>query len=141
MQQNITNFEQRFCYKCHAPAGFNDFQCARCGCRALRTKKTIRVLGGVLVFLGGFIAAMMAAVAIFMVGAFSKLPQSKISGEEDKLLFAFGIVGLTFAVGVAFSIAGVLQIIFGKRNALVVWVSLGLVGILLVAGKIFTTFY
>jgi hypothetical protein len=141
MQQNISNPEQRFCYKCHYPAGFADVACPRCGCRALRTKKTIRVLGGVLVFLGGFISALMAVVMVFMLGVFAKADAAKFRGEEDKMLFAVGIIGLTFAVGVAFSIAGVLQIIFGRRNTIVVWIALGLVVVLLVAGKIFTTFY
>jgi ribosomal protein L40E len=141
MQQNLYNPEQRFCYKCHHPADISDVVCRRCGCRMLRTKKTIRVLGGVLVFLGGFISAMMAVVMVFMLGVFAKADAAKFRGEEDKMLFAVGIVGLTFAVGVAFSIAGVLQIIFGRRNTIVVWISLGLVAVLLIAGKIFTTFY
>lgn len=138
MQQNLTKQEQRFCYKCHHPAGFSDAQCARCGSRALRTTKTIRLLGGVLVVLGGFIAVMMAAVAALMVGVFAQAEASKFRGEEDKMLFAFGIIGLTFTVGAAFAIAGVWQIIVGRRNTVIVWIALILVGILVIAGRIFT---
>lgn len=139
MQQNITDPNQRFCYKCHYPASIADVKCPRCG-GALKTKSTIRILGGVLVFLGGFIAVLMLGVMVLMFGIFAQTPASKIRGEEDKVFWAIGIVGLTFGVGVSFAIAGLWQIIFGKRNKYIVWISVALVVFLLVAGSIFRTF-
>jgi hypothetical protein len=138
MQQNIINFRQRFCYKCHRPAGVSDVKCAHCG-GVLRTKTTIRVLGGVLVFLGGFIAAMMAFVAVFMYGALAQTEARRFTGSETELLFAVGIIGLTFVVGLAFALAGVWQIIFGRRNTIIVWISVGLVIVLFVIGRIFVS--
>ncbi|HEY0427260.1 MAG TPA: hypothetical protein VGC76_05600 [Pyrinomonadaceae bacterium] len=142
MQQNFTNLEQRFCYKCHYPAGSMDSNCPRCGSRALRTKKTIRLLGVMLVVLGGFIAAMMAGVMILIAGVFAN-PESavKLKSDETEMLFAFGIIGLTFTVGVSFALAGVWQIIFGRRNTIIVWIALILVGILVIAGRIFTSMH
>ena len=137
MQQNLINPDQRFCYKCHYPAAAQAVNCSRCGSRALKTRKSIRILGGVLVFLGGIIAAMMAGVMVLMLGIFSQTPASRLRGDEDKVMLAVGIIGLTFAVGVAFMAAGVWQIIFGKRNALIVWIALIMVGILLVVGRFF----
>jgi MFS family permease len=136
MQQNITDPNQRFCYKCHCPASISDVRCPRCG-GPLKTKANIRLLGGVLVFLGGFIAVLMLGVMVLIFGIFSQTPASKIKGEEAKALWAIGVVGLTFGVGVAFAIAGMWQIIFGRRNKYIVWVSLALVVILLIAGRIF----
>jgi hypothetical protein len=137
MQQNIINSQTRFCYKCHRPAGAFDPKCQRCGCKALRTKATIRTLGGVLIFLGGFISALMAVVGVVFYGVLAQADRRQVNASEGELLFAAGIIALTFAVGVAFAFAGVWQIIFGRRNGLIVWISIGLVIALLVAGKIF----
>lgn len=138
MQQNIINSQTpRFCYKCHHPAGSFDVKCVRCG-GVLRTKATIRILGGVLIFLGGFISTIMAFVAMFMYGALTqKANGSRFNGSEAELMFAVGIIGLTFVVGVAFALAGVWQIVFGRRNTVIVWISIGLVIVLLVVGRIF----
>ena len=137
MQQNIINTQQRFCYKCHYPAGAFDKNCRRCGSAALRTKATIRILGGVLVFLGGFISAMMAFIGMFIYGALARTGGSRFNGSENELIFAAGIIGLTFIVGISFALAGLWQIIFGRRNTFIVWVSIGLVIVLLVIGRIF----
>lgn len=140
MQTNIINSQpQRFCYKCHRPAGAFDQKCQRCGSKALRTKATIRILGGVLIFLGGFISAMMAAVGVLVYGVLAQADARKVNASETELLFAVGIIGLTFVVGLAFALAGAWQLIFGRRNSFIVWVSIGLVMVLLVIGKIFVT--
>ncbi|HEX8738012.1 MAG TPA: hypothetical protein VF721_21950 [Pyrinomonadaceae bacterium] len=136
MQQNIINSQPRFCYKCHRPAGDFDKRCQRCG-GVVRTKATIRILGGVLVFLGGFISVLMAFVGLFMYGALMQTNGSRFNGSEKELLFAVGIIGLTFVVGISFALAGLWQIIFGRRNTFIVWISIGLVIVLFVIGKIF----
>lgn len=138
MQQNIINTEQRFCYKCHYPAGAADSNCQRCGSRSLKTKTAIRTLGGLLVALGGFISLMMAAVMSFMVKTLAWTDDPKLKGEETEMMFAFGIIGLTFAVGLAFAAAGVWQMIFGRRNAVIVYLALIMVVILLIGGRIFS---
>jgi ribosomal protein L40E len=138
MQQNIINTQPRFCYKCHCPAGAFDKQCRRCGCAALRTKATIRILGGVLVFLGGFISALMAFIGMFIYGALMHDGgASRFKGSDTELLLVIGIIALTFVVGVSFALAGLWQMIFGRRNSFIVWVSISLVITLLVIGKIF----
>lgn len=136
MQQNISNPNQRFCYKCHYPASVSDVRCPRCG-GTLKTKANIRILGGVLVFLGGFIAAIMLGVMVLMLGLFAQTPASRLKGEEGTALLALGIVGLVFAVGIAFAVAGLWQLIFGKRNKWIVWLSIGLLVIVFVLGRIF----
>jgi hypothetical protein len=136
MQQNIINSKPRFCYKCHRPAGDFDKRCQHCG-GVVRTKATIRILGGVLIFLGGFISVMMAFVGLFMYGALMQTNGSRFNGSESELMFAAGIIGLTFVVGISFALAGLWQIIFGRRNTVIVWVSVGLVIVLFVIGKIF----
>ena len=103
----------------------------------MKTKTNIRTLGGVLVVLGGFISAMMAAVITFMFQAFSGTNGAKFNGDETQMLFVVGIIGLTFTVGAAFALAGVWQMIFGRRNTIIVWIAFGLVAILVVVGKIF----
>jgi MFS family permease len=136
MQQNIINTQPRFCYKCHHPAGNFDKKCVRCG-GVVRTKATIRILGVVLVFLGGFISALMAFIGMFIYGALMQSNGSRFNGSENELLLVVGIIGLTFVVGISFALAGLWQIIFGRRNTIIVWVSIGLVIVLFVVGRIF----
>lgn len=136
MQQNLTDPNQRFCYKCHYPAAVSDVRCPRCG-GPLKTKASIRILGGVLVFLGGFIAVIMLGVLVLMLGIFAQAPASKIKGEEGKALLAVSIILGTLGIGVAFAIAGLWQIIFAKRNKWIVWISIALVVVVFIIGRIF----
>jgi hypothetical protein len=137
MQQNIINSETRFCYKCHRPAGSFDKSCAHCGA-VVRTKATIRMLGGVMVFLGGFISALMAFVGTFLYSQLTREGGAVyFHGTDGELLLVVGIIALTFVVGVSFALAGLSQMIFGRRNSFIVWVSISLVIALLIIGKIF----
>jgi hypothetical protein len=136
MQQNIINSTSRFCYKCHHPAGDFDKRCQRCG-GVVRTKATIRILGGVLVALGCFVSSIMALVAVYAYGAVMGMNGRSFSGTKTDLMFAAGIIGLTFVVGVSFALAGLWQIIFGRRNTFIVWISIGLAIALFVIGQIF----
>jgi magnesium-transporting ATPase (P-type) len=136
MQPNIPDPNVRFCYKCHYRASVSDGRCPRCG-GSLKTKANIRLLGGVLVFLGGFISVIMLGVMVLMFGIFAQAPASKMRGEEGKALMAVAIVAAVFAIGASFAIAGLWQIIFAKRNKWIVWASIGLVVLVLIAGRIF----
>ncbi len=136
MQQNLYDPNQRFCYKCHFPARPADARCPRCG-GALKTRANIRMLGGVLVFLGGFIAVIMLGVLALMIGIFAQTPASKVRGEEAKVMLALGVVLATLGIGISFAVAGLWQIIFGKRNKWIVWISLALVVVTFIVGRIF----
>ena len=103
----------------------------------LKTRSAIRWLGVALVFIGGFIALIMLGVLALIIGIFAQTPASKIRGEEGKAIFAVGVVLATLGIGIAFGVAGLWQIIFGKRNRWIVWISLALVVITFLVGRIF----
>ena len=136
MQQNLSESKLRICYKCNYEGITPNKQCPRCS-RFLYTQARIRVLGAVLIFLGGFIAVMMAAIIFFVFNIASGNAQGqRFTGDEMQLLFVLGILGLTLAVGVSFMIAGLWQVIFGRRNKIIVWICLALVFITFALGGI-----
>ena len=128
MQQNITDPSQRFCYRCDHPASVSDEVCPLCG-GALRTRENIRTLGCVLILLGGIASA----VTLWI---FTKVDPAKINAG-GKASFAVGILVAVFAIGVSIAIAGLWQMIFGRRNKWIVWFAIALVGIVVVATEIF----
>jgi len=136
MQQNLSESKLRMCYKCRYEGITPDKQCPRCG-GTLYTQAKVRFLGVILIFLGGFIAAMMAGIIYFAYNVVSgNAKGQRFDGTETQMLFIFGILGLVFAVGVAFAIAGIWQVIFGRRNMIIIWISLALVVITFAVGGI-----
>jgi hypothetical protein len=100
--------------------------CPKCG-RPLITAQTFRLLGFVLVFLGGLLAIVGASLMIFAA--------PRLVGGMGIKLFVFSIFGFLFAVGLAIAASGFWQIFFGERSQ-----SLGsvvivlLIALLLIAG-------
>lgn len=84
----------------------------------------MRVLGGVLVFLGGTLLAGMAVFAFLMFGVIqnSDNPGSttRFTGSESAMMFIFGILALVFFFGLVAFAAGSWQLIFGRRNLILV---------------------
>ena len=95
------------------------------------------MLGVALIFIGGLISAIMLGVMVLMLGIFAQTPASKLKGEEGAALLAVGIVGLVFAVGGAFALAGLWQVIFARRNKWIVYISIGILVVVFVLGRIF----
>ena len=61
---------------------------------------------------------------------------TKFTGTENDMLFMFAIFGLVFFIGLTSFVAGLWQVIFGKRNLILVWIMLALGGIFFIVGTI-----
>lgn len=100
-------------------------RCPKCGQRLI-TPQTFKLLGWLLLFLGGLLA--LAAVSLTILVA-PRLPE--VRGGLSGRLFILGVFGFLLAVGLTFMTAGLWQVLFGKRSQSLV--ALGIVLLLALA--------
>jgi hypothetical protein len=51
---------------------------------------------------------------------------SRFTGTRSDMLFMYGVFGLVLVFGLTSLVAGLWQLIFGKRNMMLVWIMLSL---------------
>jgi hypothetical protein len=127
--------KHRSCFKCKYEIESADTKCARCG-RPLFSRTNIRIRGALLVFIGVFLLALMTSISSWMYNVIF-YPQAangaKFTGDENQLMMIAGVFGFVFLFSFIAIIAGLWQLILGRRNMILVWAILGM-GIIFVAG-------
>ena len=117
----------------HNPVDMNSPQ------KAVKSPATLRALGVVLVVLGGILMGGMAVLSWVMYGVINNTDpraSTKFTGSESDMLFMFAIFALVFFIGLTAFTAGLWQVVFGRRNLILVWIMLGLGGIFFIIGTI-----
>lgn len=107
--------------------------------KAVKSPATLRALGAVLLVLGGILMGGMAVLSWVMYGVINNTDpraSTKFTGSESDMLFMFAIFGLVFFIGLTAFTAGLWQVVFGRRNLILVWIMLGLGGIFFIIGTI-----
>jgi hypothetical protein len=84
----------------------------------------------------------MGAIIVFFIGLAGTAGKKgvsgpRFSGTKNDLFLVFIILGFVFFFGVVSFVAGLWQIIFGRRNMILIWVILALGVVFLVGGSIF----
>ena len=129
------------CFSCNYQAGTIETRCPSCG-KPLQDQQTIRILGGVLMFLGLFIVGIIGSVLFWMNNVISGRGRFEsrwnASPEETSLMFA--ILYLTLAFGLSAVFTGLWQLGTGKRNLKLIWAMLGLGLILWLLVTLITNF-
>ena len=132
--------ELRICYKCDFETREAVDRCPRCGFKRVLTPTSIRVLGGVLVGIGLFLVLFMGAISILVAGivANSNDPNatSRFEGGTKELAIIFGLFGLIIAFGATSAVAGVMQLVRGRRSKMMVRVILGIFIALIVVAEL-----
>jgi MFS family permease len=148
MNQNVLYSNQtaiqpqmHFCFKCRWEGRISQAVCPRCG-KPLFSEKNIRVRGVILTVLGLFLSGFMSAIAFFVTAMLleaSKNPKTgaKFNGDEHILIMIYLIFAGVIAMGVTITLAGIWQIIFGRRNMFLIWIFLALIGLTFAVGGIF----
>src|SRR5258706_12941633 len=114
MNPQPADITKRSCFKCGYEGDTADTRCPNCG-RPLKTVRQIRVLGGILVFLGGFLILFMGGITLFVMNLIYK-NGSSFTGTRNDLILIFGAFGFVIFFGFVALIAGLWQLIFGRRN-------------------------
>lgn len=139
MNESFIEPKLRVCYKCSFEANTSETKCPRCG-RILRTQTKIKTLGALITFLGTFISAMMAYILFFVYGSINHSSESlKFTGTETQAFYIYAILGLTLTAGIFFVFTGLWQIVFGRRNRILVWTSLLIILAVVVISIVFVS--
>jgi hypothetical protein len=107
--------------------------------KGMRSPGALRALGVVLVVLGGALMAGMAVLSWVIYGTVTNTDpraSTKFTGDESDIVFMFAIFALVFFIGLTAFVAGLWQVVFGKRNLILVWIMMGLGGIFFIVGTI-----
>lgn len=136
--------ELHFCFKCRWEGRISQTVCPRCGKR-LFSQKNVRGRGVLLTFLGLFLSGFMSAIAFFVTAMLiqaSKNPKTevKFNGDEHMFIMIYLIFAGVIAMGVTMILAGIWQIIFGRRNMILIWIFFALIFLTFFVGGIFRAF-
>lgn len=136
--------QMHVCFKCRWEGRISQTVCPQCG-KPLFSETNVRVRGVILTFLGLFLSGFMSAIAFFvtaMLTEAAKNPKTgaKFNGDEYMLIMIYLIFAGVIAMGVTITLAGIWQIIFGRRNMFLIWIFLALIGLTFAVGGIFRAF-
>ena len=112
---------RRTCPKCGYIRATAETKCADCG-KPLQKVSTIRSLGVVIVILGALLLGIMSKLSLWIYGTMSSAGNSgnHFNGNPKDMLFIVFAFGLVISISIAVTVGGLWQIVFGKRNKLIV---------------------
>lgn len=140
MNNEIIHPQIRSCFKCRYEAVTAEFSCPRCG-KPLFTATNIRWRGVLLVVVGLFLTAFMSSIAVFVGGLLIQSAQHpetsrKLNEEMPFLIMMYVIFGGVIATGLTSILNGFWQIVFGRRNMILVWLFLTLIFLTFAVGGV-----
>lgn len=135
MDQSVRNLKQRSCFKCGYAAETAETTCPQCR-RRLETATATRVRGVFLVFCGTFLIAIVGYIALWAANALDATSSvgPQFTGTAQEKLLIFALFGCLFIFGCASLLAGLWQLVFGRRNRVFVWCIVGLAILVALAG-------
>ncbi len=110
------------CPKCGYIRETAETKCSDCG-RRLQKVSTIRALGIFLVLLGTSLLGIIGWLSFWIYGIIAN-PSAlggRFNGTPKDMLFIIFVFGLVISISLAAMTGGIWQIIFGKRNKLIVF--------------------
>ena len=113
------------CTKCNFETTEPFAHCPKCGRRMLSSGR-VRMLGWLLVVLGGFLVVMMGAITALVA-----VNSSHFTGTAIQAMFMYLLFAVIIAFGLLSLAAGAWQIKYGKRNKTIMFIGMGL-GFLLI---------
>ena len=126
------------CPKCDFETAESLAKCPNCG-RSLQSVKKVRILGWLLVLLGGGLVIFMGGLGIILAGVIAGTGQpgntTRFTGGPEDVLFIAAIFGLVISFGLASMAGGAWQIWYGKPNRIVMVVIFVVAGLLWVIGS------
>lgn len=138
---NTTSLEMapRICLKCNYEGQSDNSTCPRCDKRAMRKRKSLRVLGGLFVVLGVLLIGMMTAIGYWywmwvveQTGKPGSITRPSLAPE--RLVAFYVLLGSVAVFGLAAIIKGLYQVFSGKFSLYLVYLILALFAVVLFAG-------
>jgi hypothetical protein len=143
MSQNIIQLPRRICFKCSHEENIGQTLCPRCGGQ-MRTPRNIRVRGFILTLLSGFLIVFMSWIAFYIYNVIQQSNKpgagARFTGSQEDLVMIIAVFGLVILFGAIGLITGLWQVIFGRRNKILVYILLA-IGVVLFIGSFVIRFY
>jgi magnesium-transporting ATPase (P-type) len=116
----------RYCYKCGYQAPTAESLCPQCR-GDLQLSSGVRIRGILMVLLGGALVGFMSWLTMWAIDASNPNSEggARFTGSDDQLFAILALFALIIVFGFASALTGFWQIIFGRRNKLIVWGALG----------------
>ena len=142
MDVETAPLKQRTCMKCGYLGETNHTLCPKCN-RLLQTVTSVRVRGALLIMCGLFLIAFIGYISIWAAGLVFDPVQNgaKFTGTKDQLMVMFVLFGSLIVFGLISLATGLWQLIFGKRNRYLVWIMLGITGVLVIIGVLVKMYF
>ncbi len=128
--QFMTSSQQpsrKTCPKCGYIRETAEKNCADCG-KTLQKVSTIRAIGVFLVVMGTALLGFMSWLSFWAYGTITNPTSygSHFNGTPKDMLFMIFVFALVISISLGVTAGGLWQIIFGKRNKLIVFAVIGL---------------
>ena len=140
----MSRAQYRVCFKCKWEGETAETLCPRCH-KPTKTRNFIRGTGAALIGLGGFLLALMSVITVAVIGVIQQSNKpgtgARYTGTKGQMIFMFCIFGAVLLFGLASLAAGLWQVIFGRRNMILVYVILILGTVFVIGGSSFTLFF
>jgi hypothetical protein len=128
--------DQDSCSKCGHAAGKGITRCPECGSWMPRARG-IRIRGGILIFLGLVLVGMMGTISIVVAPIMFSDGSgggTKFSATPAQAVLIMGLFGAVIVFGVACILSGIVQLVTGRRNILIVILIVGIAVFLIILG-------
>lgn len=103
----------------------------------MRTSRTIRRLGWVLVLAGLFITGLMGMITLILLPSLVPVHgipvKAHFNGSPDQARLILQLFFLLIGFGLAATLNGIIQVATGQRNRVALFVSLGLAALIVIA--------
>lgn len=133
---SVRKLVRKLCSKCNQIIETSETNCLKCGKR-LESVKRIRTLGAISVTLSFSVLVAMILLAFWIYSIINQSQTTtKFNGNTQDLGFIFYIFGLVITICLATITAGLWQIIFGKRNKVLMIIVL-LLGFIFIGTGLF----
>ena len=120
---------RRTCPKCGYIRETTDTRCPDCG-KTLQSVARIRALGVFSVILGIILLGVMGYLSWWIYNAITAPTPAggspRFTGGQQDINFIIFVFGLVMIIGLVSLLGGLWQIIFGKRNKVLVYIIIGL---------------
>ena len=94
----------------------------------MTTQLSVRITGIILVILGSSLAITMGSLILWAKGMIDRSGTpgitARFNGTREEVLIMFALFGIIMFLGIAFTFGGFWQIVFARRNKIIIWIAL-----------------
>ena len=142
MEQRAAPHKRRYCMSCGFDGETASISCPQCS-RRLRTTTETRISGLLQTFAGLLLIGLMGFIGQWFYGIVGEVQQNghgRFNGTDQEMMVMAAIFGFVILFGIVSFVAGLWQLMTGKRNKVLIWLVAG-IGLVLALGALYVIYY